>query len=236
MKYPIEVNDSRKVNRITFKQFVFDIAAAFNLERGLIYTIKLLILKPGKLMRDYLGAHRYLITNAFRLLVITTALSLVVFHLSGTADVLFDDIEAEINRANNDIELSAGLIKKTLFEWYHLFLWISIPIYALFSYVLFAKAGYNYAEHLVLQSYYISAGNVFAIIIYAFALIWSGEWIVWATLLTMGPFYFYLLLSFFQSRSFQTILKSTVAYVASLLIYTVVLLFVLGIFVGRQLA
>ena len=65
-----------------------DVFSMFNIERGLVYTLKLLFSKPGVLLNLYLKEGRYLIFNSFRLLILTTAISLLAMRLISPEDFL----------------------------------------------------------------------------------------------------------------------------------------------------
>ncbi|MTI19393.1 DUF3667 domain-containing protein, partial [Fulvivirga sp. RKSG066] len=59
-----------------FKGAINYLLDAWNMQKGGLYTLKWLFLNPGKLIRAYLGTERYIITSPFKLLILTTALSL----------------------------------------------------------------------------------------------------------------------------------------------------------------
>ncbi|MEO9872047.1 hypothetical protein [Ekhidna sp.] len=239
MKYPIEVEEKRKINRITLKQSVLDLLNAFNIERGLIYTLKLLFVNPDKIVIFYLGEGRFRIFNVFRLLILTTAVSLFVMYLAGVDDLLLE-FEKGFNKGltekeEGQIGYLSGLMQQLFFDWYNLFLWIAIPIYGFFTFLFFPKKGYNYAEHLVIQSFYICALNVIAIVTFPLHLVIgvNGMVNVWGILST--AYFFYLIIRVFSVKNFGSVVKSLLLFIVNTLVYISVLVLAIGIFVGYEL-
>lgn len=240
MKYPIEVNETRKINRITIKQSFLDLLNAFNVERGLIYTLKLLFIRPGRIVRLYLAEGRYRIVNAFRLLILSTALSLFVMYLAGVDDFLME-FEKGFSQGFNDTQQGdakyvGGLMQKIFFDHYNLFLWISIPIYGVFAYLIFKRKGYNYAEHLVIQSFYICALNVIAIVIFPMHHLMGQDPMLYIAFFLSIIYFFFFTFKVFETNRFKEIMKIILLFFVSNFFYFIVLFFILGIFVGYETA
>ena len=125
--FPIHVKEDREIRRITFKKFFVDVFSAFNVERGLVYTVKLLFSHPGKLVKLYLTDGRFRIFNPFRLLIFTTAISLFIMYLNANSDFI-QSLETGIADGSEEA-IQQELFMDILFDWYNLALWISIPIY-----------------------------------------------------------------------------------------------------------
>ncbi|MEM6643704.1 MAG: DUF3667 domain-containing protein [Bacteroidota bacterium] len=198
-KYPIQITENRKVKRITVWQSVADFLDAFNVERGLIYTIKLLFTRPGRLIRFYLEEGRYRVVNAFRLLIITTAVSLLLLNYSNSFEALYEvqgSSDAEAQKVSD-------LLGKIFRDWYNLIIWLSIPFYALFSFLLFRKyEKLNYAEHVVTQSFYISISNIIIICLFPLSFLIKTE-IFFLISLCVGTFYYgFIFYTMYQARGF----------------------------------
>lgn len=222
-KYPIEITEKRIVKRITVKQSMVDFLDAFNIERGLIYTAKLLFLKPGELIRSYLTHGRYKIVNAFRLLIISTALSLIVISVVDSSSLL-----GNIDQEAADIKETEILMLNLLIDWYNLILWMSIPIYAFISYLFFQKyESYNYAEHMVIQSFWISASNIFVIVIFPFGYLFDYQITFFVAFLFGTAFFFYFIKRLFRKNSFWFWIRMIICYLISNVIYYVFMTFII---------
>ncbi len=238
-KFPIEVEEIREINRITFKQSVLDLLNAFNVERGLLYTLKLLFVNPGKIVNLYLFEGRYKVVNAFRLLILTTAVSLFVMYIVGVDEFLME-FEKGFNKGIaekevEDSEFISGVMARVFFDWYNLFLWIGIPIYAFFTYLFFSKKNYNFAEHMVIQSFYISALNVLTIVVFPIYLILGQDAIINIALILSVAYFFYFSMKVFKVNNFVGVFRLLLLYIVNNLVYILALTFILGMFVGFEL-
>ena len=228
MKYPIESEEKRTINRITLRQSFNDFLNAFNVERGLIYTLRNLFTNPGELIRNYLGEGRYKVVNPFRLLILTTAVSLLVMYISDFQSV-FNEMEEGFSKGFDKSE--TGYINEIMFDWYNLLLWISIPIFALCTFLLNRKSQYNYAENLVLQAFYFSGINLLMTILMPLNWVIDNGVVFLIVFVPSIAFYFYLISSFYQRKGVLFLIKNILGYLLAYLIYSVVLTAILGLLI-----
>lgn len=218
-RYPITIQEERKIKRVSFGHFISDVFGAFNLERGLVFTFKLLFSKPGYLVQLYLNEGRFKIFNPFRLLLLTTALSLFVFYFVGPESFIagFAAGMSSSEEGAPDTEK----LQQLFLDWYNLILWIAIPIYGLFSYLFNRKVGYNYAEHMVIQTFYISALNIISTVGVVFGLMTSSLTVLIGLLCLSVIYYFWLLSGWLGQRKGLFIVKNVVGYVLANLMYII---------------
>ena len=216
MKYPIKITEERTVKRITVKQSFTDFLDAFNVERGLIYTVKLLFAKPGNLIRFYLTEGRYKIVNAFRLLIISTALSLILLSFTDSFQLFYS-----VNGDSNVETAEMQQFMNTLFtDWYNLIIWLSIPAYAFCSFLLLKKyERFNYAEHMVIQSFFISVSNISVIIFLPFGYLIGFEIAFAISFLVAFAFFFYMFWDLFKVRKFWFFFRVLLAFFFGNLLY-----------------
>ena len=224
--YPIEVTEKRTVNRITLKQSITDFLDAFNVERGLIYTIHLLFAKPGKLIRFYLTDGRFKIVNAFRLLIISTATSLVLLNITGSLSAIYTAGEG----TDEKMQESLHIVGNFMTEWYNLVLWASIPAFSIFTFLLFRKnEKMNYAEHLVIQSFYVSASNIVYIGFTPLGFLFGFKTSMFISTIATAVFYYYLYFDVFKTTAkskFWVLVKAFFSFVLGFMIY----MFILAVF------
>ncbi|SNT05603.1 Protein of unknown function [Ekhidna lutea] len=225
MKYPIESEEKRTINRITFRQSFNDFLNAFNVERGLIYTLRNLFTNPGELIRNYLGEGRHKVVNPFRLLILTTAVSLLVMYISDFQSV-FNEMEGALNEGVDFNK--TGNINEIMLDWYNLFLWISIPIFAFCTLILNRKHDYNYAENIVLQTYYISAMNLLTTLLMSMNLFIDIFSVLVVIFIANTILYFYMVSSFYQRKSIVFLIKNLFGYLIAYSIYSFVMTTILG--------
>ncbi len=117
--------------------------------RGFLFTVKELSLRPGKAIQDYLAGHRVNYYSPHKYLffigAVTSFLTSRFHSFSGeytSAGTFGGGIDAFLNAFFQYADMYATLVNV-----------VSIPVFALFSLLLFRRSGYNYAEHLVLNAY-----------------------------------------------------------------------------------
>ncbi len=222
------VNDQRKVDRITFSTIMATLLSAFNVERGFFYTLKLLLLRPGQLMQLYLWEGRYILYSPFRLLLVTTALSLFSVYLFDW-DQGFQNFQKGVEDGQNMGKLAPNAMQNLVLEWYNLFLWLFIPIMAVFSWLFFFKKGYNYAEHLVFQTFHICQLNILTL---GFGMLvpWVSSGLVYLIIFIGSVVYYtFSLLSWLKPKPLPGLLLSLLGYVAGYFFYFLFLSTLIGI-------
>ncbi len=140
-------------SRITTREILTDaLFSVVKVNRGFLFTARELSLRPGKAIRLYLAGqrvayyapHKYL----FFIGAVTSFLTSRYHSFSGeytSIGALNGDAHAFFNAFFAYADAYATLINI-----------ITIPVFALFSFLLFRRSGYNYAEHLVLNTYITS--------------------------------------------------------------------------------
>ncbi len=116
---------------------------------GFLFTAKELSLRPGKAIQGYLRGHRVNYYSPPKYLFFSGAITSFFtsrFHSFSqeytSVDAFTGDAHAFLSAFFQYADVYATLINV-----------ISIPVFALFSFLLFRRLDYNYAEHLVLNAY-----------------------------------------------------------------------------------
>lgn len=131
----------------------------FHFDSGVLYTAKELYTKPGKSIREFIEGKRVKHFKPISLVIILATLYGVLRHLFHFS-VLDKKVVSEIQ----------GVEYESLNEWIsHHYYWIillSVPMFSLASYVVFRKQGYNFIEHIVLNTYMASQRLILRIVIF----------------------------------------------------------------------
>lgn len=228
--YPIEGERTDRVERISMRSVLKDILSAFDLERGFFFTLLRLYKRGGKAVIDYLGPNRRRYTPPFRFLLIATALALfVVSSSSGVNEFMngfVDALDESDSKERQDI-------RRTLLEFFNVFLWLAIPIFSGFT-RLFFRRPFNYAEHLVLHAYFLSAWNMLIFLLSPLQWLLPAVWYLGGILFlfVFGLVVFYR--TFFPYQGWRFGLKTLAVLLLGSLVYFLVLSFILGTFIGVQ--
>jgi len=131
-------------------------ASVFNLERGFLPTTIQLITKPGVTIRNYLSGITIPYAHPFRFVFIWSTVSAILTVYLG----IFDESTAAITQTTSE-DLNYSAQQQEFMARYNEFIknylaFVTmgmIPITSFFTYLLFKKKGFNYAENLVMQAY-----------------------------------------------------------------------------------
>jgi hypothetical protein len=139
--------------RLTVKKLLLNgLNNIFNLEKGILYTIKELILRPQEVIVGYINGRTVNQYNPFRLLLVIGSLYAFVLVTTGAFDVQ-SELIAEYG--TNDPEARANQEKMIGYvKQFSSFLsFVLVPFYAFGSKLMFKRASFNFAEHLVAVVY-----------------------------------------------------------------------------------
>jgi len=143
-----------KVERINFNYIINEIPnSLFQLNRGIIYTIKELLIRPGHSIREFLSGKRIHHYKPIPFLLITTTIYVLSTYLLGN-DTFIDEFINAFKLGRNDANKT---ISVKILDWISKHqAYVSLIILLLFStstYIAFSKSCYNYFEHLVINFY-----------------------------------------------------------------------------------
>jgi hypothetical protein len=132
----------------------------FHVEKGILFTAKELFTRPGHSIREFLNGKR---VRHFK------PVSLVIV-LAGFYGLLSHAFHVNLLSNNFEVTGSGDKFNQTKAAIEHLSEWISqhysilallqIPIFSIGTWLAFKKTGYNFIEHLVINSF-ISAQKLF---------------------------------------------------------------------------
>lgn len=215
----IEVVEKHVIKRVTIGNFISNILDAFNMTRGGIYTLKKILINPGQVVRDYLGASRPRLMAPFKMLIFSTALVLLLINAFNLFEYFVDNsinIEGE-----SAPELRSGIIE-ILINYFNLILWTYVPIAALLSYLFNRKRGFNYAENLVLQAYILSLTNIVVILCFPISYL-SVDALIVVSQLLIGAYMVYTYKVFFQKKWSRSIFETFVIFFVASLLWFIIL-------------
>lgn len=143
-KYCSECGQKADTHRITFRNFVSHdlLHGTFHIEKGILFTAKEALIRPGKAALDYISGKRKRYYNVFLLCLITFGIVLFVRHL----DHLFadsnllpkNDFPNEASRKLDEIVSSK------------IFIFLFIPFSSINSFILFRRRRLNLSEHFII--------------------------------------------------------------------------------------
>ena len=152
--------DETTTPRISMRTIQEYILSVFNLERGLGFTMWQLTVRPGTAIREFLFTEKrkqYI-----------KPLSFLILMISITTYLLIKSLPEDVETINKELANSPGYISvfmkdfgSFLFKYFNLIQMLKIPFLSIGTYYIFKKSKFNFAEHLVLNSYIFSYVSFF---------------------------------------------------------------------------
>ncbi|WP_347218157.1 DUF3667 domain-containing protein [Chryseobacterium sp.] len=164
-------------HRYSLKHFIEHdfIHGVWHVDKGILYTIKELFTRPGNSVREYIQGKRVNYFNFVTLLLLTATISSILTHYSNI------DYSALVADGQKAMMTS---FQEFMSSYFKIFLLLSIPFNAFFSYVWFLKSRYNYSEHLVLNAYKTSGDMVALLVLTLFTFLFKNSASVISTYFT----------------------------------------------------
>lgn len=149
-KYCSECGQKTDMHRITFKNFIFHdvLHGTFHIERGMLFTAKEALIRPGKAALDYISGKRKRYYNVFYLILITIALMMFARHF----DESFTNKEqtTEVIQVKPYINEASKKIDDLLAQKNKIIIFLFVPFAALNSFILFRRKKLNLSEHSII--------------------------------------------------------------------------------------
>lgn len=222
-KYCAECGQKTSTSRFTVKHFVHEFTHAFtHADTGVLYMAKELLIRPGTVAREFVEGKRKRYFSPFAFLLILLSLYVLGVSKTGYSDAIVNSMTSLMTRlqpnsaaVQQDLE---GLKEMSKVNDYSKPLALAlIPLTSLFTFALFRKSKFNYAEHLVF--------NLFtSVLIYLIFFIVSFlPFLIFPSLVLLFMYVYFLVNAiyafkaykgFFQESWFATIWKGIIVQIA----------------------
>lgn len=154
-------------HRYSLKHFIEHdfIHGVWHVDKGILFTIKMLFTRPGHSVREYVEGKRVNYFNFVTLLVLIMAISA---FLEMHTTIKFADLMPKASQA------SVSSFEKFAAKYPKLLLIIAIPLYSLFSWMWFRKSKLNFTEHMVMNAYRTSAEIILGLLFTALTIFYTN--------------------------------------------------------------
>lgn len=225
-KYCHNCTQKSDTQRLNVKNFIHNdiIHGTLHLDKGLLFTLKEIIVRPGKVASDYIKGHRVKYYNFFYLTLIL--IGLILFLKGFNKGSISNEIpNRSINKASFNLgkELASNYLKHFLLSF--------IPLLALSSRVAYRKTKLNLAEHVI-----IAGVSLIYILLYILALqiihLWFNSlnikpYLLFVVILTVILIYNQAFKDFYPKRElanfFNALLTLFISFILMFLISMVIL-------------
>jgi len=135
-------------HKITFKHFIFHdiLHGVWHFEKGILFTLKQALLRPGKAALEYIAGKRIRFYNVFYLTLLLIGLNIFINHIQDQLSHYYfnTDLDPQTDSAGKSIDnFLSGNSKLILFSF--------IPLLAINSFIFFRKKKLNFSEHFIIS-------------------------------------------------------------------------------------
>ena len=116
----------------------------FHLDGGIFYSAREMFRRPGHAVREYIEGKRIRHYKPLSMTLVLAGIYVLIYHALGI------NIFSNKNRTDFDYQATG----EWLMHHYAIITLLLIPVYSLASYIVFRRQGYNFTEHLILNSFY----------------------------------------------------------------------------------
>jgi hypothetical protein len=204
------------IDKVTFKETFQDlIDVVFSINSPLFLTIKLLLINPGKLFREYLSGKRKTYYKPVSFFILTTIV-FVLLRAFLNYDPMKDIAVVGSHKLNQSLINSAGIfmaknINNVIFTF--------VFSLAIFLKLFFYKK-YSFVEYLAI-SFYVIGFYVILTSVLMFGLQYAGRQYKILPFILLFFYIIYVLISLFQRKNLLLILKIIFIYVLSVIFYMI---------------
>lgn len=136
-------------HKITLKHLLFHdiLHGTFHFEKGMLFTAKQALLRPGKAALDYISGKRVNYYNTFYFILILIGATVLISHyfkdfLSNMT--MESDVNGEMNLAGQKLDDIFSKFGKIL-------IFLTVPLTALNSYIVFKREKLIFSEHIIIS-------------------------------------------------------------------------------------
>lgn len=136
-------------HRISLKHFFFHdvLHGTFHVEKGMLFTAKEAMLRPGKAALDYIAGKRIRYYNVFYLILITAGVMLFIRHFFDGLMIQKAQELAEHSYIQNE---ASKKIDEILSQKSKIIIFLFVPFAAINSFILFRRKKLNLGEHAII--------------------------------------------------------------------------------------
>ena len=135
-------------HRITFKHFIFHdiLHGVWHFEKGILFTIKQAILRPGSAALEYISGKRIRYYNVFYLTLLLIGLNIYISHVQVQLSHHYFNtrLHPETDSAGKSIDAFLENNSKLLTFCF-------VPLFAINSFILFRRKKLNFSEHFIIS-------------------------------------------------------------------------------------
>lgn len=221
---PVKITVEKEIRRYSFKNLPYEIAESFDLDKGLLFTIRSLFLNPSAAIKSYLDTDRLRYTNPmkyFLLIVSFTTFLTIKIEFWKTLQPKNSTEDAE------NLENFNRIYQDYFLEYLNLWFGFAVIFSTLLSYWFFKKSGYNLVEHFILNIYLFSQQSLMFVFLIVLMKLYPDT--LWLYFIGSGYYAVWCYNGFFEGSFATKTLKGISIVLLSTFIYFVFLVMLMAL-------
>ncbi len=215
-----------KINRATFLKEIS--GSVFQVNKGFVYTLIELLVRPGASIRDFLNGKRKSHFKPIAYVLTFSTLYFIISRIVGEHTWMNEFISG-FSKVSNSTEsrLEMPLFLTWISENFAYATLLLLPVFSFASYLSFKGLGRNYLEHFVLNSYITGQQAIFYSVFIILKLFIESDYLELVPLLISIAYALWVFWQFFsEGNRTMNIIRSIATYVL-FMVFSSGILFVL---------
>lgn len=231
----------KQLERISMKMIWRSILQELNLEKGLLFTVVALAIRPGETIREYLYKDRSRLIPPLRFLIVFVTLATIATFSFLTQEDFYNTFKQGVETGGGTVDLDSMSPKGQEFfslylnnlaianlKFFNIYLMLSVPLAALGTLIVYRLQQFNFAEHLVINAYVYSNTTVLYVLMTPLFFLFSYQAVsIWYMIAAL-PYYCFCCYQVFQPKGWKAVLRSVLAFILQG-IFAMLLAFILSI-------
>jgi Protein of unknown function (DUF3667) len=155
--YCNKCGQTANTHEINFHSILHEVQHTFlHIDKGILYTTKQLLIRPGHTIRDYLNGKRVEHFKPFSYILILSTVYALLTKASQKVTIIEEFFKGFSEGTSRETNANASAFTSSIQWLQHHYAYttlLTIPIVSLASYWAFKKCKYNYFQHLIINSY-----------------------------------------------------------------------------------
>lgn len=146
-KFCYNCGQKADTHRITFKHFIMHdvLHGVWHFEKGMLFTAKEALLRPGKAALDYIAGKRIRYYNVFYFILLLIGLNIFINHYY---EQLYEVYNSPIEEYNDVV---GNKLANFLKDYAKILTFSFVPLFAINGFLIFRRRKFNLSEHIIIS-------------------------------------------------------------------------------------
>jgi hypothetical protein len=177
--------------------------------------MKELLIRPGKVAREYIEGRRKKYFSPMQFLILGVAVSTFITINFGIIGLR--ELPPELYSTLTGREKFFLQFNNFIYTYFNITLFAGVPIMAAFSRLVYAKSGYNYAEHFIFNTFIAGERSLFYVILSPLMYLYREKWYIGIGIyyILFITYFAFAYKQFFSSKLISGLLKFAAVFILS---------------------